>query len=67
MLKLPCTPVGHICVRTSGRSGPSAANDRRGKPQRRPQARAFTFHEIEGEEGSAEQVDLLGLIKTDRT
>jgi hypothetical protein len=31
------------------------------------QARAFTFHEIEGEEVSAEQVDLLGLIKTDRT
>ena len=30
-------------------------------------ARAFTFHEIEGEEVSAEQVDLLGLIKTDRT
>ena len=31
------------------------------------QARAFTFHEIEGEEVSAEQVDLLGLIKADRT
>jgi hypothetical protein len=31
------------------------------------QARAFTFHEIEGEERFAEQVDLLHLIKTDRT
>jgi hypothetical protein len=30
-------------------------------------ARAFTFHEIEGEEVSAEQVDLLHLIKADRT
>jgi hypothetical protein len=30
------------------------------------QARAFTFHEIEGEEVSAEEVDLLRLIKTDR-
>jgi hypothetical protein len=30
-------------------------------------ARAFTFHEIEGEEVSAEQVDLLGMIKPDRT
>ena len=29
-------------------------------------ARAFTFHEVEGEE-PAEEVDLLGLTKTDRT
>jgi Family of unknown function (DUF6505) len=29
-------------------------------------ARAFTFHEIEGDTGPAEEVDLLGLIKTDR-
>ena len=29
-------------------------------------ARAFTFHEVEGEE-TAEDVDLLGLTKTDRT
>ena len=29
-------------------------------------ARAFTFHEVEGEE-TAEEVDLLGLTKTDRT
>jgi len=29
--------------------------------------RAFTFHEIEDEEASAEQVDLLGLINADRT
>jgi hypothetical protein len=30
-------------------------------------ARAFSFHEVEGEESSAEQADLLGLIKADRT
>lgn len=30
-------------------------------------ARAFTFHEIEGEEEPAEETNLLGLIKTDRT
>jgi hypothetical protein len=30
-------------------------------------ARAFTFHEIEGEEEPAEERNLLGLIKTDRT
>jgi hypothetical protein len=29
-------------------------------------ARAFTFHEVEGDIGPAEAVDLLGLIKTDR-
>jgi hypothetical protein len=29
-------------------------------------ARAFTFHEIEGDTGPAEEVDLLGLIKPDR-
>lgn len=29
-------------------------------------ARAFTFHEVEGDE-PAEEVDLLGLTKTDRT
>ena len=29
-------------------------------------ARAFTFHEVEGEEEPEEQVDLLGLIGTDR-
>ncbi|MDP1882155.1 MAG: DUF6505 family protein, partial [Bradyrhizobium sp.] len=29
-------------------------------------ASAFTFHEVEGEEEPAEQVDLLGLIKTER-
>jgi hypothetical protein len=29
-------------------------------------ARAFTFHEVEGEEEPEEQVDLMGLIKTDR-
>jgi hypothetical protein len=29
-------------------------------------ARAFTFHQIEGDTGPAEEVDLLGLIKTDR-
>jgi hypothetical protein len=29
--------------------------------------RAFTFHEIEDEEVPADRVDLLGLIKTDRT
>jgi hypothetical protein len=29
-------------------------------------ASAFTFHEVEGEEEPAEQVDLMGLIKTDR-
>lgn len=30
------------------------------------QARAFTFHEVEGEEAPEEQVDLMGLIKNDR-
>ena len=30
------------------------------------QARAFTFHEVEGEETPEEQVDLMGLIKADR-
>jgi hypothetical protein len=30
-------------------------------------ARAFTFHEVEGEDEPAEEVDLLGLIGTDRT
>ena len=30
------------------------------------QARAFTFHEVEGEEAPEEQVDLKGLIGTDR-
>jgi Family of unknown function (DUF6505) len=30
-------------------------------------ARAFTFHEIEGETEPAEEVDLLGLIETNRT
>lgn len=30
-------------------------------------ARAFTFHEIEGEEESAEHIDLRGLMKIDRT
>lgn len=30
-------------------------------------ARAFTFHEIEGEEEPAEETNLPGLIKTDRT
>jgi hypothetical protein len=30
-------------------------------------ARAFTFHEVEGDLEPAEEVDLLGLIKTDRT
>ena len=29
-------------------------------------ARAFTFHEVEGDDEPAEEVDLLGLIKTDR-
>ena len=29
-------------------------------------ARAFTFHEIEGDIEPAEEVDLLGLIRTDR-
>jgi hypothetical protein len=29
-------------------------------------ARAFTFHEVEGDTEPAEEVDLLGLIKTDR-
>ncbi len=29
-------------------------------------ASAFTFHEVEGEDAPAEQVDLLGLIKADR-
>jgi hypothetical protein len=29
-------------------------------------ARAFTFHEVEGEIEPAEEVDLLGMIKTDR-
>ena len=29
-------------------------------------ASAFTFHEVEGDEEPAEQVDLLGLIRTDR-
>lgn len=29
-------------------------------------ARAFTFHEVEGDADPVEQVDLLGLIKTDR-
>ena len=29
-------------------------------------ASAFTFHEVEGDEEPAEQVDLMGLIKTDR-
>jgi Family of unknown function (DUF6505) len=29
-------------------------------------ARAFSFHEVEGDIGPAEEVDLLGLIKTDR-
>jgi len=29
-------------------------------------ARAFTFHEVEGDAEPAEEVDLLGLIKTDR-
>jgi hypothetical protein len=30
-------------------------------------ARAFTFHEVEGEDQPAEHVDLPGLMKTDRT
>ena len=30
-------------------------------------ARAFTFHEIEGEEGPEEHIDLPDLMKTDRT
>lgn len=30
-------------------------------------ARAFTFHEVEGEEEPAEQIDLIDLMKTDRT
>jgi hypothetical protein len=30
-------------------------------------ARAFTFHEIEGEDGPEEHIDLPGLMKTDRT
>ena len=38
----------------------------RGVDRLHAHARAFTFHEFEGEEGSAEQVDLLRLIKTDR-
>ena len=29
-------------------------------------ASAFTFHEVEGDEEPAEQVDLMGLIGTDR-
>ena len=29
-------------------------------------ARAFTFHEVEGDDEPAEQVDLMGLIRTDR-
>ena len=29
-------------------------------------ARAFTFHEVEGDIGPAEEVDLPGLIRTDR-
>ena len=29
-------------------------------------ARAFTFHEVEGDIGPAEEVDLLGMIRTDR-
>jgi len=30
-------------------------------------ARAFTFHEVEGEDEPAEEVDLLGMIKTEKT
>jgi hypothetical protein len=30
-------------------------------------ARAFTFHEVEGDIEPAEEVDLLGLIETERT
>jgi hypothetical protein len=30
-------------------------------------ARAFTFHEVEGQFEPAEEVDLLGLIETERT
>lgn len=30
-------------------------------------ARAFSFHEVEGEDEPAEQVDLIGLMKTDHT
>lgn len=30
-------------------------------------ARAFTFHEVEGDEQPVEEIDLLGLMKTDRT
>jgi hypothetical protein len=29
-------------------------------------ARAFTFHEVEGDIDPAEEVDLLGMIRTDR-
>ena len=29
-------------------------------------ARAFTFHEVEGDDEPAEEVDLLGMVKTDR-
>jgi hypothetical protein len=29
-------------------------------------ARAFTFHEIEGDDEPTEEVDLLGLMETDR-
>ena len=38
-----------------------------GADQLLAQARAFTFHEVEGEEGPEEHIDLPGLLKADRT
>jgi Family of unknown function (DUF6505) len=37
-----------------------------GADQLHAHARAFTFHEVEGDIGPAEEVDLLGMIGTDR-
>ena len=38
-----------------------------GADQLHAHARAFTFHEVEGEAEPEEEVDLLGMIKTEKT
>jgi hypothetical protein len=44
---------------------PRLANE--GADQLHAHARAFTFHEVEGEVQPEEEVDLLGMIRTDKT
>jgi len=64
----PCSrcSAASRAAKSANASHAAATRGRRGYDSLHAHARAFTFHEVEGDDEPAEQVDLKGLIGTDR-